>query len=213
MDGSHLAERIKTDLSTQHTLLVMLSSVGQLSEMMRLRGHRIDACLVKPIRQSHLQRVLLSLCSSGGGGTAPTAASQELPATFRGASVRVLVAEDNSVNQKVAIRMFERMGVRADIAANGREAVEMWQMFPYDLVFMDCQMPEMDGYQASREIRKREHGKRRIPIVAMTAEALGRERCLHAGMDDFVSKPVRMDELLEMVRKWSRAASPAGAAS
>jgi CheY-like chemotaxis protein len=116
--------------------------------------------------------------------------------------LRVLVAEDNIVNQKVALRMLERLGVRADVAANGREAVEMVQLLPYDVIFMDCQMPEMNGYEATAEIRRRE-GPHRMTIIAMTAEAMAgsRDQCIEAGMDDFISKPVKLEDLVEAFEK------------
>jgi two-component system sensor histidine kinase/response regulator len=118
----------------------------------------------------------------------------------------VLLAEDNIVNQKVAARMLERMGLRTDVAADGREAVAMFEMAWYDLILMDCQMPEMDGYAASEAIRRIDRGGRRVTIVAMTAEAIGgaRERCLDAGMDDYIAKPVKLSELAAAVRKWCR---------
>ncbi len=121
----------------------------------------------------------------------------------------MLVAEDNVVNQKVATRMLERMGMRADVAGNGREAVEMTRMIPYDLIFMDCQMPEMNGYEAAAEIRRREGADRRAVIIAMTAEALegSREQCLASGMDDFVPKPVKLDSLVEALKRWAPLAS------
>ena len=97
--------------------------------------------------------------------------------------------------------MLERLGVRADVAANGREAVAMGQMLPYDIVFMDCQMPDMNGYEATREIRRRGIPDRSVTIIAMTAEAIegSRERCIDAGMDDFISKPVRLEDLIEAI--------------
>jgi CheY-like chemotaxis protein len=118
------------------------------------------------------------------------------------------VAEDNAVNQKVAKRMLERLGVRVDVAANGLEAVAMFRLVPYDLIFMDCQMPEMDGYAATREIRRLQTGERRVTIVAMTADALTgtREHCLAAGMDDYISKPVKLADLSATLRKWLPAA-------
>jgi len=117
--------------------------------------------------------------------------------------LRALVAEDNVVNQRVAVMMLERLGLRADVAADGVEAVELWQKFPYDLAFLDCQMPRMDGYQAAAEIRRNESPGKRMTIIAMTAEANGRERCLSAGMDDFILKPVNLEDLSAMIEKWT----------
>jgi two-component system sensor histidine kinase/response regulator len=127
-----------------------------------------------------------------------------LAVRFGGLPVRVLVAEDNIVNQKVAARMLEKLGTRPELAANGREAVEMFGLLPYDLIFMDCQMPEMDGYAAAREIRRGEGPNQRVPIVAMTAEVLAgcREQCLAAGMDDHLPKPVKMESFFEALRTW-----------
>ena len=125
---------------------------------------------------------------------------------FSEARARVLVAEDNAVNQRVAVRMLEKLGVRADVAANGREAVEMLRAIPYDLVFMDCQMPEMNGYEAAAEIRRLDGLSRRVAIVAMTAEAIvgSQEKCIQAGMDDFVAKPVKLEDLVAVLEKHLR---------
>jgi CheY-like chemotaxis protein len=118
--------------------------------------------------------------------------------------LRVLVAEDNPVNQKVAIGMLEKLGLRADLVSNGREAVELRGMLHYDLILMDCQMPDMDGYDAASAIRRAEKGKRRTVMVAMTAEAMtgAREKCIAAGMDDYIAKPIRLEDLVEALRKW-----------
>jgi CheY-like chemotaxis protein len=125
-----------------------------------------------------------------------------------GASVRfdarVLVVEDNPVNQKVAAMMLAKLGIRADMAADGREGVEMARILPYDIVLMDCQMPEMNGYEAAAQIRLLEGPNQRIPIVAMTAEAIAgcRERCLEAGMSDMLTKPVKLEELSRALKAW-----------
>jgi CheY-like chemotaxis protein len=118
---------------------------------------------------------------------------------------RVLIAEDNAVNQRLVRHMLERLGCRVDVAANGIEAVEMAAKFDYDMVFMDCFMPEMDGYQATAELRRRQGpGAPRLPIVALTANAMveDRQRCLDAGMDDYLSKPVTQDGMYQMLQRW-----------
>jgi len=138
---------------------------------------------------------------------APRAAQATDPvAMAKPVPVRVLVAEDNVMNQGVSRRMFERLDCRVDVAANGKEALEMVSRFPYDLVFMDCLMPEMDGFEATREIRRLEGGTRRIPIIAVTALAMkgDKERCLAAGMDDYVGKPVKLEHLQAALERWTR---------
>jgi CheY-like chemotaxis protein len=180
-----------------------------------MEGTSIDVSLVKPIRQSQLLNALATAWSKklGRSGGEPTQPPHRAAATgkFAGCALRVLVAEDNIINQKVAALMLGRLGIRADFAANGREAVQMSAMAPYDLIFMDCQMPEMDGYGACREIRNRERSGRRTVIVAMTAEAMAgaREGCLEAGMDDYIAKPISSGELLRVVEKWVPAAKNA----
>ena len=116
----------------------------------------------------------------------------------------MLLAEDNLVNQKVALVMLRKLGIEADLAVTGIEALDALVGVSYDLVLMDCQMPEMDGYEATRRIRERERGSRRLPVVAMTASAMvgDRERCLEAGMDDHIPKPVRMDALQRALLRW-----------
>ena len=125
---------------------------------------------------------------------------------------RVLLAEDNPVNQKVARKLLERVGCSVDVASNGKEALAMWEARPYDVLFLDCQMPEMDGYETAALIRKREDGKRRIPIVALTANAMegDRELCLRAGMDDYLTKPYKTVDLLAQLKRLQAAARGAG---
>jgi CheY-like chemotaxis protein len=116
----------------------------------------------------------------------------------------VLVAEDSPVNQALAVSMLERCGCRADVACNGVEALEMLAARRYDAVLMDCQMPDMDGYAATVELRRRESGTHHTPIIALTAQAMegDRERCLESGMDDYLSKPVGLDLFIQTVRRW-----------
>jgi CheY-like chemotaxis protein len=126
--------------------------------------------------------------------------------------IRVLVAEDNSVNQMVAVRLLERLGCRVDVAGNGAEAVQMATRLPYSLIFMDCHMPEMDGFEATLEIRRRESelGRIPMPIIALTASVLqeDRDRCVSSGMDDIIGKPVQPSELAQALRRFA----PQGAA-
>jgi signal transduction histidine kinase/CheY-like chemotaxis protein len=206
MDGVAVAAVIKADPIIASTVVVMLTSVGHWSEVLGLQGGAIDACLVKPVRQSQLLNTLATawakkLDSGSTEGQRERPISVVPAGAFAGSSLRILVAEDNTVNQKVAVRMLERMGLRPDVAANGREAVEMSTMLPYDLIFMDCHMPEMDGYAATAEIRRQGS---HVPIVAMTAEAMEgcRENCLAAGMDDYIAKPVRVEDVAEAIRQW-----------
>jgi PAS domain S-box-containing protein len=211
MDGAALAEAIKSDPDLHDVPLIMLTSVGHWNEVRRMEGTWVDASLAKPVRQLHLLNTLL-VCRSKQAEAAlrvrHTDASrtprQEFSGRLAATGARVLVAEDNVVNQKVAVRMLERLGLRADMAANGREAVALFRMAPYDVILMDCQMPEMDGFEAAREIRRLANPAQRVVIVAMTAEAMTgtREQCLADGMDDYISKPVKIEDLYETLRRW-----------
>jgi CheY-like chemotaxis protein len=207
MDGATVAAAIKADPAVQDTIVVMLTSVGHIGEVRNMEGVRIDACLVKPVRQSTLLNTLTAAWSKRAArepGSEAALRERRTPSPFVGSSLRVLVAEDNVVNQKVAAKMLERLGLRADVAADGAEAVQMYGMRTYNLILMDCHMPEMDGYAATAEIRRREGSGPHIPIVAMTAEAMEgcRENCLQAGMNDYIAKPVKLDELAEAMRRW-----------
>ncbi|HEX9918316.1 MAG TPA: response regulator, partial [Pyrinomonadaceae bacterium] len=208
MDGFELARAIKSDPAIAGARLVLLTSFGQRGDDAAAREIGVAAYLTKPVRQSQLYD-----CLSTVVGHAPAASERDAPAglsagralkeTRKMSPKLILLAEDNIVNQKVAARQLQRLGYRADLVANGLEALEALGRIPYDLVLMDCQMPEMDGYEATAEIRRREGGAKHTPIVAMTANALegDREKCIAAGMDDYVSKPVRPEELGEVLER------------
>jgi CheY-like chemotaxis protein/HPt (histidine-containing phosphotransfer) domain-containing protein len=206
MDGLELARLIKADLALAPTRLIMLSSVSQRGRMGAAQQANFAAVLTKPVRQSHLYNCLLSVV---GTSVSAVVRSQVLPlqkGTPATLHARVLVVEDNAVNQKVAVRLLEKLGCRIDVAANGREAVKLLEDLSYDVVFMDCQMPEMDGFEATAVIRQREATTGgHVPIIAMTANAMqgDREYCLAAGMDDYVSKPVTLETLAAAARKWA----------
>ena len=140
-----------------------------------------------------------SLSESRASEPAPSPCRETFP------SARILVAEDNPVNQKLVRRFLEKLGSKVDMAENGRQAVEMWIQNSYDMIFMDCQMPVMDGYKATIEIRNRETGKRRrTPIVALTANTMqgDHDKCLAVGMDDFIAKPFKSSSLQQALERW-----------
>jgi two-component system sensor histidine kinase/response regulator len=200
MDGLSLARSIKANATIASTQLVMLTSLGYLPEERRWREAGIAAYLIKPVKESRLFDTLVSvLRGSSQARRSQTAMLSENDVNRR--AVRVLVAEDNVVNQKVALRQLQKLGYSADAVANGLEVLQAIKQIPYDLILMDCQMPELDGYEAARLIRSEEHTHRRggprLYIIAMTANAMSgdREECLTAGMDDYISKPVRIDEI------------------
>jgi len=219
MDGVALAREIKADPAIRDTLVIVLSSIGDTRKIRAVERTTIDACLVKPVRQSLLFNALAStwgkapaqrIQTEQASPAPPGAIKPASPLRFDGSHLRVLVAEDNIVNQRVAVRILEKMGIRADVAANGKEAVDMLRMLPYDCVFMDCQMPEMNGYEAAAEIRRQEPAGRHIAIIAMTAEVLGdgRQRCLVSGMDDFIPKPIQIHTLVDALKRWTPASQP-----
>jgi len=214
MDGEELARAIKADAKLKHIALVLLTSIGVRGDAIRMKQAGFSACLTKPARSSQLLNALITAWGdqefvgsaefvthhSAAEGRKSIFAGERAQPVF---SARVLIVEDNAVNQMVAARLLEKLGCRVDVAANGREAVEMLSLLPYDAIFMDCQMPEMDGFEATQEIRRREGSGVHRPIIAMTANAMvgDRERCLDAGMDDYVSKPIRKADLTQALER------------
>ncbi|MDH3601134.1 MAG: response regulator [Candidatus Tectomicrobia bacterium] len=207
MDGLMLARFIKTDPDLASTRLIILSSLGERGQGQAARQAGVDAYLTKPIRQSPLYDSIASVMDAAKKTGHTNLVTRHTHAEAQAAvRAKVLLAEDNPVNQKIALLILKKLGCRADAVANGREAVDALRGISYDLVLMDCQMPDMDGYSATAAIREREAlTGDHIPIIAMTANAMtdDRETCLQAGMDDYVSKPVTADHLQEVLLRWT----------
>jgi PAS domain S-box-containing protein len=209
MDGLELARTVKASPEIAGVKLVLLTSFLHRGHTDAARQAGIAATLAKPVRQSYLYDSLVSALLPSAGEPPETPAAEALApaATVATASKMLLVAEDNPVNQKVITRQLSKLGYRADVVGNGVEVLEAMKRIPYSLILMDCQMPEMDGFAAAAEIRRREGSRHRTPIIALTASALpgDREQCLAAGMDDYVSKPVKAEELQEVINRWLHA--------
>ncbi|MCX5814474.1 MAG: PAS domain S-box protein [Proteobacteria bacterium] len=207
MNGAVLARTIKADETLKDTRLVLFSSLGQRGDAKQMEGIGFSAYLTKPARQSELSGCLSAVLA----GTDVTWQAQPIITRhtiheMRRGSIRILLAEDNITNQQVAMGILERLGLRVDVVANGEEAIKAMENLPYDLMLMDVQMPVMDGLEATRQIRNPQSivHNHQIPIIAMTAHAMqgDREKCLEAGMNDYVSKPVSPQILAEALEKW-----------
>lgn len=198
MDGFMLAEHIRQSPALQGVALLMLTSAGLAEDVERCKALEIRAYLNKPVKQSELLEAIFLALGQTGEAVAPKDERAMAPAS----SLRILLAEDNEVNQRLAMRLLEKNGHRIAVVSNGRQAVAALEKNTFDLVLMDVQMPEMDGLEATTLIRERERGTgRHVPIIAMTACAMkgDRERCLDAGMDSYISKPIEAQELLDTV--------------
>ncbi len=198
MTGLELAECVRRESSLDELRLMLLSSVDQLVERSQLRCLGIDQCLTKPIRQSRLYDVLVEMAEQRVSPTETPTPQKQQTCTASTFSARVLVAEDNEINQLVTLELLSEFGIDSVVVSNGQLAVEQLQSEDFDLVLMDCQMPVLDGFEATRRIRSLEstgkiaHRAGRLPIIALTANAVkgDRERCLAAGMNDYVTKPI-----------------------
>ncbi|MFH0878326.1 MAG: response regulator, partial [Lentisphaerota bacterium] len=230
MDGEELGRRIKEIPEIRGTRMIMMTSLGERGDAARLTALGFDGYLTKPLRQSQLRDCLAMVL---GRESTPAASPEARLVTRHTLSeehkrrVRILLAEDNATNQLVALKILEKMGYRADAVANGKEVLSSLQKNPYDLILMDCQMQEMDGFEATRRIREAEVKSKKsevsrqqssqpsalslqpsphphIPIIAMTALAMkgDREKCLAAGMDDYLSKPINSSELAAALDRW-----------
>ncbi|MEI9997882.1 MAG: response regulator [Verrucomicrobiota bacterium] len=212
MDGLMLGEAIKDDPSIAAVRLIMLTSLGNQLDAEAMKKGGIEACVLKPVKQSRLFNRIAEVMA----GHRPLARKKTQTATLtmksaRGTAplgvtkkpTRILLAEDNVINQKVAIGLLSNIGYSADVANNGLEVLAALDLRPYDLVLMDCQMPELDGYETTHRIRERADCKS-MRIIAMTANAMRgeSEKCIEAGMDDYLSKPVRLESLRDMLARW-----------
>jgi signal transduction histidine kinase/DNA-binding response OmpR family regulator len=204
MDGFEVAKRIKDEEELSRAIILMLSSSGHMDDVEKCRQLGISCYLVKPISRSDLLDTILSIFSLQ---------CQERPMSIdEGTSenvdslngIHILLAEDNPINQKIAVKLLEKRKCQVTVASNGRQALDLWSQTHFDLILMDVQMPEMNGYEAVQAIREREKETGgHTPIIAMTAHAMkgDRETCLNYGMDDYVSKPIRSTDLYEAISR------------
>lgn len=211
MDGLALGRAIRDDANLDHTRLVLLTSLGRRGDAKVAHASGFSAYLTKPVRKKHLYDCLRLVMGQAQATHADTPAAAPTPPLITRhqvaemhAHVRLLVVDDNPVNQKVAVKMLEKLGYRVDVAGNGNEGLAALSRHAYTLVFMDCQMPELDGFETTRMIRAHEQPGTHLPIIAMTANAMegDREHCLSSGMDDFVSKPVKSQDLHRVLTQW-----------
>ena len=235
MDGIELAGRIQADVSLAKTQLIMLTSLGGIGEPAAAHQAGISVYLSKPVRQSDLLDAIMNLLRAGAGPqqSAPVTKSAltsvaahavpqsaPTPSEARAGRARILLAEDNEVNQTVACAMLSQLPLEVELANDGAEGVRAWSRDKFDLILMDCQMPNMDGFEAVARIRAVEAERdraalgslRRVPIIALTANAMAedRQRCLSAGFDDYLAKPFNTAALTDIVRRWLERAEPSG---
>ena len=207
MDGLELARGIRAQGETGRRVPIILLSSAAADQPEDVRSAGINVALSKPARRSALYNALVNVL----GGDAPARPSTPQPAVEPVTGRRILVVEDNATNLRIAVYMLEKHGHRVDVAGNGAEALDALAAATYDLVLMDCQMPELDGFEATAELRRREVG-RRTPVVALTAAAMREDvdRCLAAGMDDVLAKPLREADLVNVVARWMDGDEPIG---
>ncbi|MFN0302449.1 MAG: PAS domain S-box protein [Burkholderiales bacterium] len=210
-NGLDLAREIRSSVALHALRIVLVSAIDEEVPAATLRALRIDRVLNKPVSESQLARCMRDvLRAAGTTADQPAVADQIAQASFTG---RVLLVEDNPVNREIALASLEELGCVVDTAADGKQALDAVATRQYDMVFMDCQMPEVDGFQATAAIRARELGNgSRLPIVALTAHVMStdRQRCLAAGMDDYMSKPFEEAQLVDMLERWLTVGAPRG---
>ncbi len=209
MDGEILGQKIKQDADLKTTKLVMMTSVGKRGDARRFEDIGFAAYLTKPVKQSQFYDCLAlvtGIQKDTPDDEPSVIVTRHSIAEYQKRRVRFLLAEDNEINQQVALGILKNFGYRTDVVSNGKEAVEAMERIPYDIVLMDCQMPQMDGYAATKEIRRPRSKvlNPKVPIIAMTANAMkgDREKCLAVGMNDYIPKPIHPEKLLKVIEKW-----------
>jgi two-component system, sensor histidine kinase and response regulator len=207
MDGEQTLQKIKADPLVGDVEVIILTSMGHRGDAMRLETQGAAGYLVKPVKQKQFYDTIVTVigrppASLHSGKTAPLITRHTISEHQR-QEMRILLAEDNPINQKLAVILLQKQGYSVDVADNGALALEAVKSKPYQLVLMDVQMPEMDGFEATRRIREQETGKSHLPIIAMTAHAMkgDRERCLESGMDDYLSKPLQPKDVYAMIER------------
>jgi len=209
MDGRQLGQKIKDTPEIKGTRLIMMSSMGERGDVKILEALGFEAYLTKPVKMHQLHECLLKVCGRNEiaqlESPSPIITQYSLSEDQR-RKIRILLAEDNRINQKVALKMLNKIGFRADAVTNGQDAIDALKKTDYDLVLMDCQMPGMDGYDATKLIREPNSGikNNNVPIIAMTAHAMkgDKDKCLAMGMNDYLPKPVKPKMLADMLEKW-----------
>lgn len=216
IDGEMLGMQIKADPALATSRLIMMTSLNEAGASKRTLKKGFSAYLVKPVRQSRLLDCLMEVINTPASSTLQLVPSKNLALSANEnqeeqdsldrsiPKLKILLAEDSLINQKVALNQLRSFGYEADVAANGQEVLDLITKIHYDVILMDCQMPVMDGYEATRRIRDQKSANRHLPIIALTANAMkeDRDRCLAAGMNDYLSKPIKKDELIQKIIYW-----------
>jgi CheY-like chemotaxis protein len=209
-DGATLGTTIHAEHALRGARLILLTSSGQRGDGRLFSELGFAGYLLKPVTHRDLTDCLTMVLGTQAEGwrmaTQPIVTRHALRSQRVRETRHILLAEDNPVNQKVACRILEKLGLRVDVAADGQAAFDAWQSGRYDLILMDCQMPVMDGYETTRQIRRQEAGARHIPIIALTAHAMkgADNECRAAGMDDYLSKPIDREQLAQTLSRWLR---------
>ncbi len=212
MDGEHTTIIVKNTPEIKNTVVIILTSLGSRGDVAQLRKIGCAGYLVKPVKQSLLLDVVTEAINARGGkkakGPAPLVTRYTID-EIKLKNINILLVEDNPINQKMAATMLKKAGYRVDTANNGKLAVEAFDKNRYDLIFMDIQMPEMDGFEATKIIREKEGNNQHNIIIAMTAHAMkgDREQCLEAGMDDYITKPIDPQGVFSIIDKWVKGQS------